>query len=58
MDAHISAVERAFQLAKAGQCASVLDIIRQLKIEGYSVEHLVGSSLLKQLKAIILASHR
>ena len=44
MDPNSSAVERAFQLAKAGQCATIRDIMRKLKIEGYSVEQLVGSS--------------
>ena len=42
MDPNSSAVERAFQLAKAGQCATIRDIMRKLKIEGYSVEQLVG----------------
>ena len=53
-----SAVGRAFQLAKAGQCASINDIMRKLKSEGYSVERLVGSSLIKQLSAMIFASRR
>ena len=58
MDPNTSAVERAFQLAKAGQCASINDIMRKLKSEGYPVERLVGSSLIKQLKAMISASRR
>ena len=58
MDPNTSAIERAFQLAKAGQCASVHDIMLKLKSEGYSVEQLVGSSLIKQLKAMISASRR
>ena len=57
MDPNSSAVERAFQLAKAGQCASINDIMRKLKSEGY-IERLVGSSLIKQLKAMISASRR
>ena len=32
--------------------------MRKLKIEGYSVEQLVGSSLIKQLKVMIFASRR
>ena len=44
MDPNSSAVERAFQLAKAGQCATIRDIMRKLKIEGDPVEQLVGSS--------------
>ena len=58
MDPNSSAVERAFQLAKAGQCATIRDIMRKLKIEGYSVEQLVGSSFIKQLKVMIFASRR
>jgi len=58
MEPNTSAIERAFQLAKAGQCANVHDIMLKLKAEGYSAERLVGSSLIKQLKAMISASHR
>jgi hypothetical protein len=58
MEPNTSAIERAFQLAKAGQCANVHDIMLKLKAEGYSAERLVGSSLIKQLKAMISASRR
>ena len=58
MEPNSSAIERAFQLAKAGQCANVHDIMLKLKAEGYSAERLVGSSLIKQLKAMISASRR
>ena len=45
-------LERAFELARSGSCASVQDIRRRLKSEGYDqVEaHLSGPSLGKQLR--------
>ena len=46
-----------FSLPRQGG-ASVNDIMRKLKSEGYSVERLLGSSLIKQLKAMISASRR
>jgi hypothetical protein len=58
MDPNTAAIERAFQLAKTGHCASVHDIMRTLKSEGYAVDRLVGSSLIKQLSAMISASRR
>jgi hypothetical protein len=47
-------VERAFQLARSGACASVQDIRRKLKSEGYDqVEaHLAGPALGKQLRRL------
>jgi hypothetical protein len=47
-------VERAFELARSGSCASVQDIRRRLKSEGYDqVEaHLSGPSLGKQLRRL------
>lgn len=47
-------LERAFELARSGGCASVQDIRRRLKSEGYDqVEaHLAGPSLGKQLRRL------
>lgn len=47
-------VERAFELARSGSCASVQDIRRRLKSEGHDqVEaHLAGPSLGKQLRRL------
>jgi hypothetical protein len=55
MDRNITALERAFQLARAGRHASVADIKKQLKTEGYSVAQITGPTLLKQLKALLRA---
>ena len=47
----IGTVERAFQLARSGQCRNVDDIRQQLRREHGSQidEHLAGSSIRKQL---------
>jgi hypothetical protein len=55
MDRNITALERAFQLARSGNHASVADIKKQLKTEGYLVAQITGPTLLKQLKALLRA---
>jgi hypothetical protein len=52
-----TALERAFQLAKSGSCASIDDIKRQLKAEGFSLEQLTGSALSKQLRDLMISSN-
>jgi hypothetical protein len=54
--AHI--IERAFQLAQSGRCASIDEIRRELKREQFgSIEqHLGGAHIRKQLRDLILAS--
>lgn len=53
-------VERAFQLARSGLCATQRDVERALHIEGYPLSdvrgHLAGASLQKQLGALMIAS--
>jgi hypothetical protein len=56
MDHTITALERAFQLAKSGDCAAVPDIKRRLLREGYSVVQITGGTLSKQLVALIRAA--
>jgi hypothetical protein len=53
MDRNTTALERAFQLARSGNHASVADVKKQLKTEGYSVAQITGPTLLKQLKALL-----
>jgi hypothetical protein len=48
-----TALERAFQLAKSGSYASLDDIKKQLKAEGYSTEQITGRVLSKQLRVLI-----
>jgi hypothetical protein len=53
----IDIIERAFQLAQSGQFRNLRDIARQLKHEGYSVQHhLEGRSIKDQLHSAIKRS--
>jgi len=52
----VAVIERAFQLAKSGQYASVADIKKKLNAEGYSVATVTGGVLLSQLRALIKAA--
>lgn len=54
-DPTVSAVERAFQLAKSGEFASIVDIRKRLNAEGYSVAVITGGVLLKQLRTLMKA---
>jgi hypothetical protein len=56
MSPHATALERAFALARSGDCESVRAIRVQLKAEGFGLMQLEGPSLIKQLQAICMAS--
>jgi hypothetical protein len=56
MDHTVTALERAFELARSGRCASVADIKKQLKSEGYSITQITGRVLSKQLDTLIKAA--
>lgn len=53
MDPTVTALERAFQLARSGEYASVPDIKKRLSTEGYSAAQVTGGTLAKQLLALI-----
>ena len=53
MDHNITAMERAFQLAKSGSCTSVPDLRKRLSAEGYALSQITGRTLSKQLEALI-----
>ena len=53
MDHNVTPLERAFQLARSGICASMADIKGALRIEGYELEHIVGTALNRQLTELI-----
>jgi hypothetical protein len=53
MNPTVTALERAFTLAKSGECTSVRDIRKRLIREGYSATAITGPTLLKQLLALI-----
>ena len=58
MDPNLSALERAFQLARSGQVSNVEDIRKRLKQEGYDANAVyVGQSLKTQLRDLIEAGH-
>jgi hypothetical protein len=53
MDTNVSALERAFHLAKTGVFATVAEIKIRLQAEGYYASQVEGAQLHKQLKALI-----
>ena len=53
MDHRMTAVERAFQLAKSGQVAEFSEIVKAIRGEGYSVDQLQGPMLKRQLVDLI-----
>jgi hypothetical protein len=54
----MSILERAFALAKSGECGSVDDIRRKLKTERYESidQHLAGPSIKRQLNQLCVAA--
>ena len=56
MDHSVTALERAFQIAKSGDCKSISDLRKQLRKEGYSLDKITGRTLFKQLEALIKAA--
>jgi hypothetical protein len=56
MDHTVTALERAFALAKSGEYATVPGIRKRLAKEGYSVAQITGVALSKQLRALIRAA--
>jgi len=55
MEANLSALERAFRLARSGQVTDVKGIKVQLKREGYDLGQITGSVLVRQLQRVIRA---
>ena len=49
-------LERAFELANAGQCKSIDEIKSLLKGEGYWIDAIVGRQLFKQLRDLIASA--
>jgi hypothetical protein len=58
MDKNMSALERAFQLAKSGQVAGLSEIAASLNREGYSASQIEGPVLKRQLAALIKAARK
>ena len=53
MPQRLTSLERAFELAKSGRFTSVKEIRQQLKVEGFTLEQIVGTSLTKQLNTLM-----
>ena len=57
MTDRITTLERAFELARSGDCASISQVREKLAAEGYSLQQLTGPTLLKQLRTLCTASY-
>ena len=53
MQVHVTALERAFELAASGRYDSVSAVRQRLLKEVYAVEQLTGRNLLSQLNTLI-----
>jgi hypothetical protein len=49
-------LEKAFELAKSGECATIDEIKQRLKVELYDQHIIEGRSLRSQLRKLIAAS--
>ena len=58
MEANLTALERAFQLAKSARCANVEEIKARLRTEGYRDGVVGGPLLCAQLRALIRDARR
>jgi hypothetical protein len=58
MQPNTTAIERAFEPAKSGQCVSVTEIKRRLHAEGYFTGQVEGRELGAQLKVAIDAARK
>ena len=53
MERGVTAIERAFEIARSGTCTTVEDIRKQLRAEGYDRDQIFGRELLRQLRTLI-----
>jgi hypothetical protein len=58
MDQKMTALERAFQLARSGSVAGLAEIISTLNREGYSGSQIEGRLLKRQLADLIKAARK
>jgi hypothetical protein len=54
----MSQLERAFELASSGRCATIADIKRKLREEGYMDDQVEGPLLFSQLNSLMKKTHR
>jgi hypothetical protein len=53
-----TALERAFELARSGDYATIEDLKNQLRHEGYTATQIQGPTLVKQLREIMKSTYR
>jgi hypothetical protein len=53
MDRRLTSLEKAFELARSGNCPSLGYLVKKLKSERYDTMHLEGKSLRRQLAQLI-----
>lgn len=53
MKPHVTAIERAFEIARSGEVGDVSEIKRLLHQEGYDASQLQGRTIGDQLKALM-----
>jgi hypothetical protein len=58
MDQKMTAVERAFQLARSGRVAGLAEIVTSLNREGYYANQIEGPVLKRQLTNLIKAARK
>jgi hypothetical protein len=58
MDQRMTALERAFQLARSGSVAGLTEIVSSLNREGYSANQIEGRLLKRQLADLIKAARK
>jgi hypothetical protein len=56
MFTQLTPLERAFDLARSGECDQVSDVRKRLRDEGYSDAQVDGPSLIRQLRHLLLAA--
>jgi hypothetical protein len=56
MDPNRTSLERAFELARSGDCATVSEIRHRLLVEGYAADQIDGPHLIRQLRMLCESS--
>jgi len=56
MDIRPTTIERAYQLAKSGECPTVDAIKLRLRAEGFAEKQLIGPVLLADLRRLCVAA--
>ena len=52
MEPNVTALERVFELARSGECATISDVRNRLRAEGYDCGTIEGPHLIRQLRRL------